>query len=465
MDEAAEGLDALRLLHQPGYHPIFFDNDGGREAPFAYAVAAAFKVAGPSTAVLRGVAAFFGVLGVLAIFLALRRFGRVPALVGMAYAAGALWLIAVSRDGFRNVLVPLTAALAFWALTRWADRPARGSAVVAGALVAAGLWTYQPLKLMPLAALLWLAWIWRADVHRAGGALGTTWLGLRATRWWALAAAGVVAAPMLLVAMFDAANYFGRAAGVSPFVQPLTAGGLLDHTLRTLGMFAISGDPNERHNVGGLPLLGWPLFVLTLFGAWRAWRRRREPSYALLLIGIPVFMLPPLLALEGSSPHFLRSLGLAPFLAGLIGIGVVEAAERLASAARRPRWQPALAGAAGVLVVALGAASAQAYFSRPVSQRYDAYTFALIDLGTRAAAGQSTVLIDDYQAMVVTFVAHDHLPTIVNPGTRLRPSPGTTVYARSRAQLGDSLGADALSHAAPVGRDPQGRPVAWAISY
>src|SRR5664280_1631177 len=37
-DEAAEGLDAQRMLHEPGYHPewfVWFTNDGGREALFA----------------------------------------------------------------------------------------------------------------------------------------------------------------------------------------------------------------------------------------------------------------------------------------------------------------------------------------------------------------------------------------------------------------------------------------------
>src|SRR5438445_2517097 len=109
-DEAAEGWDALRLLHQPGFHPLFFAGDGGREPVFAYLVAAAFRVAGPSVTVLRGVAAALGVAGVVAILWALWRFGRGVALAGGAWAAGSLWLVAVARDGMRVVLVPLIGA-------------------------------------------------------------------------------------------------------------------------------------------------------------------------------------------------------------------------------------------------------------------------------------------------------------------------------------------------------------------
>ena len=127
-DEGAEALDAHRLLHTAGFHPVFFQDDGGREALYAYLVAGAFAIFGESPTVLRAVSATLGVLAVLALYPALRRFGRGVALGGMAWAAGALWLICISRDGMRNVLVPLFAALAIWALVRWADRPARAGA-------------------------------------------------------------------------------------------------------------------------------------------------------------------------------------------------------------------------------------------------------------------------------------------------------------------------------------------------
>ena len=94
-DEAAEGLSAQRLITQPGYHPVFFDDDGGREALFAYIVAVAFRIFGASVLVLRSTAAAVGVLGVIAIWLASRRFGRGMGLAAMAWSAGSLWLICV----------------------------------------------------------------------------------------------------------------------------------------------------------------------------------------------------------------------------------------------------------------------------------------------------------------------------------------------------------------------------------
>jgi len=58
-------------------------------------------------------------------------------------------MIAVSRDGFRNILTVLVGAAALAVLLRWGDRPSRSIAVAAGVITALGFWTYQPLKLLP----------------------------------------------------------------------------------------------------------------------------------------------------------------------------------------------------------------------------------------------------------------------------------------------------------------------------
>ena len=183
-DEAAEGVDAHRLITDPSFHPVFFDDDGGREALFAYMTATAFRLAGASVTTLRGTAAAVGVLGVVLIWVAARRYGRLAALTAMAWAAGSLWLIAVSRDGFRCILVVPVGALALAALLRWGDRPGRWTAVLAGAATGLGLWTYQPLKLLPVLTLFWLLWIRRYDVDRFAR--------LRSTLAWHIGAYAVV---------------------------------------------------------------------------------------------------------------------------------------------------------------------------------------------------------------------------------------------------------------------------------
>jgi 4-amino-4-deoxy-L-arabinose transferase-like glycosyltransferase len=461
-DEGAEALDAYKLLHIPGFHPVFFHDDGGREALFAYLVAAAFKVGGETVQVLRTVSAVIGTLSVAALYPALRRFGRGVALAGMAWAAGALWLICISRDGMRNILVALFAALLLWALIRWADKPGRGAALVAGAVAGAGLWTYQPMKLTPVLVALWLLWVRyrQPDQYRR----------LRAGFGQFAAAFLIVALPMLLTAVFDPVNYLGRVAGVSPLNPTNSDIDVFTHTIRTLAMFAVTGDPNARHDVASLPLLGWPLSILAVAGAWRAWRHRDDAAHALLLIAFGVFLLPPLLAVDGGAPHFLRSIALAPVLAGVIGLG---AAELVAVASRRIRaaWvAPAVVVATALLFAALGAGSAVAYFSRPISARYQAYSYDVVALEA-AARPADAIVIDDYNRIDVEFLTDaayagvSQRPAIFTHGARIDDaSRYAEVLALSREDLRDALGPAAAARASVVSRAPDGHAAVWAVA-
>jgi 4-amino-4-deoxy-L-arabinose transferase-like glycosyltransferase len=459
-DEAAEGLDAARLLREPGYHAdfgVWFTSDAGREALFAYVAAAVFNFAGISILALRATAAAFGVAGVLGIWLLARRFGTWTGLAAAAWAAGSLWLVCVSRDGMRNTIVPLFSALALLALLTWVARPSRWTAAVAGAVVAlAALYTYQPLKLLPVLAIAWLWWLRRVDrptyerLRRGFVAAGVAFL--------------VVAAPMMAVAVTNPANYFGRAVGVSPFNPEVDTGaGVAEHLLRTAGMFGFTGDPNARHDVAGLPLLSLPLAALALLGLVRLWRMRRQPAGALVLWALPIFLLPPLVAVEGGSPHFLRALGLAAPLGVTIGLGAAELVEQV-----RQRGGPRAGGEAIALVilllVATAAGSGLAYLTRPVDDRFEPFGYQQVQLATAAQEPGSAVIVDEWSVTVVRFVDFDSPPALFTRGERIAdPAAYSRVFAADRADLGKALDQSAVDRATAVAWDPDGKPTVWAV--
>ena len=420
-------------------------------------VAVAFRWFGSSVLILRSAAAAVGVAGVIAVWLAARRFGRWPALAAMAWAAGSLWLICVSRDGFRVMLVVPVGALALAALLRWGDRPGRGWAVAAGTAAGLGLWTYQPLKLAPLFVIAWVLWVRHVDRER--------YLRIRAGLGWALAAYVVVAAPMLSTAITDATNYFGRGAGVTVFNPGSgSADSYPVHILRTMGMVLVTGDPNQRHDVDGLPLLGPVLFIPFAFGMWRAWRLRTDHAHAALLIGLIVFLIPPLVGNEGGAPHFLRTLGMAPFYAALIGVGFLEL-RRAAEAVAASRGRQLITAASAVALVALGLLSITTYLARPVSARYAAYSFAVVQLAAAADQGAGTVaIIDDYNAFDVRFLDFDDLPTLATPGTRLNnPGVYALIVALKQSDIARATDAATAARAQVVARDPQGQAAVWGV--
>jgi 4-amino-4-deoxy-L-arabinose transferase-like glycosyltransferase len=454
-DEAVEALSAHRILTEPGFHPVFFTDGGGREALFAYLVAAVFRFVGESTLALRATAAAIGVAGVFAIWLLGRRFSEGAGFVAAAWAAGSLWLICISRDGMRNILVPLLGALAMLTLLAWADRPTRLRASLAGAVCAlATLYTYQPLKLLPLLVIAWILWLRWQDRGR--------YLRLRSGILWFAAAFAIVAAPMLVVAATDPFAYFGRALGVTPIAPGEVGVNLVEHWLRTLGMFAITGDPNPRHDVAALPLLAWPVFIVAAVGVARLWRDRRRPGASLVLISLPIFLLPPMVAVEGGSPHFLRSLGLAAPVAVTIGVGASQVVRMIGD-----RWGCLARGAAVTLTVAglvgLAVASDATYLSRPLADRYDAYRFDLVAMATASRPGD-IVILDDYDATVIRFLDANRPPTVIAPRTALPPSVAfERVLALSPDDLTRVLGSTVTPRIVVLARRPDGRASVYAV--
>jgi 4-amino-4-deoxy-L-arabinose transferase-like glycosyltransferase len=460
-DEAAEGLDAQRMLHQPGFHPdwfVWFQDDGGREALFAYVVAVVFHFFGETALTLRGAAAGFGVAGVVAVWVLARRWGTWTALAAAAWAAGSLWLVVISRDGMRNTIVPLFGSMALLALLLWLDRPSRRTAALAGGAIAlCMLYTYQPLKLLPIVIALWLFWLWRGNP----GAFRRLREGFVAF----VAAFLVVAAPMIAVAVTNPSNYFGRAAAVSPLNAAVTSdSNLVVHWLRTVAAFGFTGDPNARQDVAGMPLLSTPLALVALLGLVRLWRGRRDPANSLILCSLPVFLVPALIAIEGGSPHFLRLLGMAAPLGVTIGLGAAELVEQVHG--RAGAWAARLAvGAVAVGLASTALGSWQAYSTWPVADRYDAYSFPLVALADAAARPNTAVIVGDYSRMDVEFLDYALSPAIFKPGARI-PNPAAygRIVASTYADLVAAVGAEAAAGAQAVAWDPSGKPVVWVLT-
>ena len=461
-DEAAEGLSARHILEDPTYRPVFVPEDGGREALYAYSLAVGFGIGGQSVEVVRAVAAFWGVLGIVGIFLLVRRFGTGAGLAAAAWAAGSLWLIVVSRDGMRNTISPLFGAFGLLFLIAWSNRPSRTMAVIAGATAAiVSLYTYNPLKMLAILAFLWVIWLRYSD--------RPTYQRLVVHAPAFMVSFAVLAAPMVAAAFANPQAFFGRAIGVTVFnpalvpeTDPLT------HVIRTLGQFTFFGDPNARHDVAALPLLGWPLTILALVGLWVLWKGRRTASHSLILLAFPVFLIPQLIATEGGAPHFLRGLGLAAPMAIAIGLGAQELWRRLAATiSARARWSvgrasAVSAGAFGLLFLAVGIGSASTYLLRPITDRYDPFAYDLVAMAELSQPGTDAVVVDEFGAYTVTFLRERVL--VLAPGAPLERAGVSRVLARSIADLRAAVGEAAAANAVPVAWDPLGQPRVWAAT-
>ena len=173
-DEAANGLDAIGVLQ--GRRPIFFERNNGREPLFIYLQAVSMALFGATPYALRLTAAVVGALTVPAIYWMTREtFSRTTlparwlALWTAIFLAFSYWHISLSRIGFRAIMLPLMAALAFgwfwrawWRIDTPDDPPShKGRAglplldlVLCGVFVGASLYTYTAARFIPVVIVI-----------------------------------------------------------------------------------------------------------------------------------------------------------------------------------------------------------------------------------------------------------------------------------------------------------------------
>src|SRR5579859_6269461 len=333
-----------------GYRPIFISAYTGHEVLYYYWLALWFNLAGSSVFTLRLAAAMLGILAIPATFFAAREALRFDREVSFSLAALAATFLAVSfsalifsRYGFRVISEPLVQALALGFLFKglWEydagrapQKPGRFflrhrsiiHLVLAGVFTGLAAYTYLAARLFPVPlAVFWLALLVgvAAAKNRAPQTLRRA-LGL----FLAFGLSALVTfAPLGIYFLQNPQDFINRAAQVAPRAGET---GLLLTGLRRAGeMIFINGDPYDRFNIPGLPLLGMVLgfffvvgLLVTLRNAlWPAGRRAPAPlpglqraSEILLLAWLPLMLLPTALAVHDIFPSNMRASGLIPLL-------------------------------------------------------------------------------------------------------------------------------------------------------
>lgn len=352
-DEAYNGLDALSLLRgapRPLFHevweqvawaeeieslpnrrwPIFFFGTYGREPLFCYLEALALWVLGVRVLALRIWPALFGIATVPATYwLAREIFWESPQRarrIGLLAAMGAAtWymLLHFSRFGIRGMMLPFLSALTFACMLR-GFRTGRLSAWAAGGFwLGVSLYTFSSARMVPLVIIAW----WLALAWCQPGFLRRRW------REWALVilVSAIVFAPLGTFYLRHPDWFWKRTQYVlEDNLEVETVGQRYVHNVaRVLGAFFVRGEDFLRHNLPRRPMLDpvqalWFLagVAVALRQGWRSLARRLpgNAAHLMLLIWIPVLLLPTYLTSD--APHFGRSLGIAPPVAVLMGLGI-----------------------------------------------------------------------------------------------------------------------------------------------
>lgn len=279
-----------------------------------------------------------------------------PLLLSTFLGATSSWLLVTGRWGWNAVatsaVVVLAAALALLA----ASRRSVPLGAVAGALAGLAGWGYVAAwALLPLPPALWL--VGRLRERRAAANDAPD-----AAAFRRVAAAGLVAFALVLAPL--AAHYAAHPERALARARELSAaregtGTALSSLARNAAayarLFALGGDPNERHGDPGRPVQPLAVTGLALVGA--AAGLRRGGSERLLASAAGLFLLASLFAVEEAANAY-RAVHAAPFLVVLAALG----AEHLVALAGPVRRR--LASAAVVAVVGVAGATDAGAFLR-----------------------------------------------------------------------------------------------------
>lgn len=356
-DEAENGLQALRILNNENYYPLFV---GSIHAPahYLYLIALLFQYIDVSTESIRLVSVLMGLATVWAGYLAGRElFGRSLGLATAFVIAVARWNVNFSRIGMYNASTPLFELLCI-AFLLWGIRRGRYSDyALAGLWLGLGLCFYAAFQIFIAATLLFL--LLSALLQR--GFLRRTWSGILLM----IVTTVLVIAPVALYAYTKPDVYFERTKDTSIFADKtpienlptwLAQGcaqlnepwaerctrlpRLLDNAQKHLLMFNWRGDPNGRHNLPGEPMLDNILGALLVLGVGLSLVRFWRPRALLLLIWLSAMLMGGILSLGFEAPQSLRAIGTQPaaYLLAIVPLHALWLAWRNSGGDRYPQF-------------------------------------------------------------------------------------------------------------------------------
>ena len=366
--------DELRMIDLgelivEGERPIHWTVSYSAEPLFMYALALIMPVWGFAPFGARLVTRFAGLLLIpLVHVLARRLFDRRVALVASGVLAVTWWPVFFSRVALRGITLPLVFVPAVYALWRGLGlRPTAGACQVGtvrwgwlalgGGLMGLTWYTFTAARglILLLPALLGHLALVRVVPARRLWRIALVTLGL----------AALVAAPFVYDVQVHPGTPEARMEQLGGVIQELRAGNLnplIRQAFATLGMFALTGDPNWRYSVSGRPVFGPVLGVLAMLGFLVGIGRWRQPRYFVVLLWLLLGLAPSVLTPD--APSLVRAIGALPAGAMLPGIGAVALCDWVSARARRRTGpaQPGLFRKAWLLIVLVLAANGLSTF-------------------------------------------------------------------------------------------------------
>jgi 4-amino-4-deoxy-L-arabinose transferase-like glycosyltransferase len=313
-DEASNGHDSNAILS--GVHRLYFPVGYGHEPLYNYSVALVTRFLGQGIYTLRITTVFWS-LGqvILTTALARRWWGRGTALGVLAGYTASFWALMMGRVGLRAPTLPpiLTASILIFDRS-WVTPRRRYTAVLAGALLGTGFYTYMASRGTPLLYIGLLCALFILDRNKLEDVWQPTLI--------VLLTAALVGLPLFLLLRAHP-ELESRIAQLGGALQALGEGNwrpLMDNIKANAPMLFWTADPRWLYNIPGRPALEPLLAGLFLVGIGTAFTQLRTYRSILTLLWLAVGLAPALVVpIEYNTLHAIAAM---PPIFLLIGLGV-----------------------------------------------------------------------------------------------------------------------------------------------
>ena len=351
-DSAFNGLDAVRLM-QRGGHVLFFPTNGGRESLFIYLLIPFIWLFGTIPFSLRALTATISLLTVALLFGFLQSVARLNlgteknplttqssnsfspgqssalwfAALGSLVLATTYWHIAISRLGFRAILVPMLSVPLFWFFLKgWATNQKRWF-ILSGLFMGLEGYTYSAARLLPVILILAIIPEFFRQSHLYNGQKQRTKIKTQIVNLLIFTLTALATyLPMGWYFLTHPAQFTGRAFSVMVWYFLDTPADIVAeigrNILRVLGFFCCVGSPNPifgRPNYPGLSPLLAPFLLLGFIIALKHWRRL---FYRLTALWWLIGLIPSIVTIE--APHPLRMIVALVPTATLVALGLIH---------------------------------------------------------------------------------------------------------------------------------------------
>ncbi len=370
-DHAEKILDVNDVVNND-LHPIFFERNTGREPLEFYMIAALVKYGNHPIdhMALKLVTATMGLLVIPGTFLFARElFDDDVALLAAALVAVSKWPITIARMGLRFPFTPVFVAPMVYFLVRALKYQRRNDFLMTGLFLGAGLFGYNAFRIAPVLVVTFLGlWLVMGKVKRAElprFLLNSLLAG---------ALALIIFVPLLRYSVDHPDKLWYRVlTRISSEEQslPSNVATVLGKNLLTAGlMFNWTGDRAWPNSIPGDPALDYVSGGLFLFGiAYAVYRlvRFREHSFAFVLAGLAVLLLPTALAIAfpNENPSNVRAGGAIPFVFLVTALPIAWTVRAV-----RVNLSPSLGALLAVLLVAVIARVNYVRYFRDFHQNY-----------------------------------------------------------------------------------------------